>query len=201
MPTLIRFSPGWDRGQYHDRIRQRLGSSVDRFAVLNIHRIGIDAPAILVWEEVLRWGPDSRCWPGRIAPVDRRRGDDDVVDVFLFGRPLFTMQLERRQDRPGALDPDNARFLLYRCVGGYPIGLFSLYVRSSIASEGERERTQLFFVVAFDFYGRPRWSRAGPVRWIWERIHNRVTGNVLNRFKAECEADFAAVQAGTKSSG
>ncbi len=212
IPTLVRFPTASDRERYRDRIRQRLGSPVDRFAVLNIHRIGIDAPALLVWDEILRWEPGSRCWPGRIARVERRT-DAELVDVFLLGQqnsffglprrilgldvvPLFTMQLERRQDRPGALDPDNARFLLYRCVGGYPLGLFAMYVRSSISSEGERERTQLFFVVAFDFYGRPHWSQTGSVQWIWERIHNRVTGNVLNRFKAECEADFASIQAG-----
>ncbi len=212
VPTLVRFSTALDRHKYRWRIRQRIGSSVDAFAVLNIHRISIDAPALIVWDEVRRWGPESTCWPGRIAKLQPRDGRDDVMEVFLFGRrslfglprhllgfdivPLITMELERRQERPGALDPDNGRFLLYRCVGGYPIGLFCMYVRSSIPSEEERERAQLFFVVAFDFYGRPHWSRSGPIRWIWERIHNRVTGNVLNRFKSECEADFASVQAG-----
>jgi hypothetical protein len=149
-----------------------------------------------------------------IAPVERHAGSDDYIEMFLLGRkkhlpgfpdglfgyhfnPLFRMKIERRQDTPGALAPDNARFLLYRCVGGYPIGLFSIYVRSAIASEGERERTQFFFVVAFDFYGRPQWSRVSPIRWSWEWIHNRVTGNVLNRFKEECEAEFTALQAGT----
>lgn len=214
VPTLVGFSSGLDRDTYRDRIRQRLGSSVDRFAVLNIHRIGIDAPALLVWGETLKWGPGSGCWPDRIVRVERRDDGGSVVEMFLFGQrksffglphkvlglelvPLFTMRLERLQDRPGPLDPDNARFLLYRCVGGYPIGLFSIYVRSGIPSESERERTQIFFVVAFDFYGRPHWSHAGPVRWIWERVHNRVTANILNRFKAECEAEFARVQAGT----
>jgi hypothetical protein len=213
LPTLVRFSSQSDRDNYHARIRQRLGSPVDRFAVLNIHRIGIEAPALLVWGETLKWGPGTTCWPARIAPVERTRRDG-YFQVFVLGRrnslfglrngflgldfiPLFTMELERRQDSPGPLDPDNGRFLLYRCIGGYPIGLFSIYVRSAIPSEGERERTQLFFVVAFDFYGRPHWSRAGPARWLWERVHNRVTGNILNRFKEECEAEFARVQAGT----
>lgn len=180
---------------------------------MNIHRIGVDAPALLVWNETLKWGPGTGCWPAAISPVERRPGSDTEFDVFLLGRknslfgirkrflgfdiiPLFTMQLERRQDRPGALDPDNARFLLYRCVGGYPIGLFSIYVRSAIHSEGERARTQVFFVVAFDFYGRPHWARTGPVRWLWERIHNRVTANVLNAFKEQCETEFARVQQG-----
>lgn len=211
IPTLVRSARWADRARYHSRILQRLGSSVDRFAVLNIHRIGIEAPPLLVWEEVLRWGPDSNCWPGRIAPVLRRPEDQDVFQIYLLGRthrqglprrdvaglPLIKMRLERRQDCPGTMDVDNARFVLYRCVGGYPIGLFSIYVRSAIVAEGERERTQLFFVVAFDFYGRPHWSRSGPVRWVWERIHNRVTGNVLHRFKEECETEFARIQAGS----
>lgn len=197
--TLIPFRVAADRDRYHARIRQRVGSSVDRYAVLNIHRIGIRAPALFVWQRTLDWGPSSECWPFHIAPVQRRGTSNDVFDVCLFHLPLFTMKLERRQDTPGALDSDNPRFLLYRCVGGYPMGLFCIYVRSGIPSEGEREATQVFFVVAFDFYGRAHWSRRGPLRWLWERVHNRVTGNVLNRFKNWCEVEFAEFQAGEPS--
>lgn len=213
-PTLIRFASESDRDRYHARILQRLGKSVDQYGVLNIHRIGIDAPALLVWAEALRWGPESTYWPAIMTPMERTTGSGGPFELFLFGWrrpipglrhglfgfefvPLLRMDFEKRQDTPGNLDPDNARFLLYRGVAGYPIGLFSLYVRSAIAAEGEREATQVFFVVAFDFYGRPDWSRRGPIRWIWERIHNRVTANVLNRFKEECERTFASIQAGT----
>ena len=214
VPTLIRLPTEAERGKYRARILQRLRASVDRFSILNIHRIGIDAPPLLVWERTRAWGSDSNCWPTRIVPIERPASLEDSLELCLFGRkrplpglpngvfgldiiPLFRMQLERQQDTPSALDADNARFMLYRCVGGYPIGLFSIYVRSPIASEGEREPTQFFFVVAFDFYGHPQWSRMAPIRWAWEHLHNRVTGNVLNRFKTECEAEFGRIQAGT----
>jgi hypothetical protein len=214
VPTLVDLPTEAERGNYRARILQRLRARVDRFSILNIHRIGIEAPPVLVWERTRAWGSDSKCWPSCIVPITRVPDSEDSFELCLFGRkrplpgfsrglfgldfiPLFRMQLERRQDTPSALDADNARFLLYRCVGGYPIGLFSIYVRSPIASEGEREPTQFFFVVAFDFYGRPQWSRMTLVRWAWERLHNRVTGNVLNRFKRECETEFAKIQAGT----
>lgn len=214
LPTLIRLPTEAERVNYGARSLQRLRARVDLYSVLNIHRIGIEAPPLLVWERTRAWGADSNCWPTCIVPIERPSGSEDSFELCLFGRkrplpgfpdelfglqiiPLFRMQLERCQDTPSALDPDNARFMLYRCVGGYPIGLFAIYVRSPIASEGEQEPTQFFFVVAFDFYGHPQWSRVGPVRWVWERLHNRVTGNVLNRFKRECEAEFARIQAGT----
>jgi hypothetical protein len=213
IPTLVPSSSLTERDSVEARVRQRIGLGVERFAILNIHRIGIEAPALLVWEKSLDWGPASTYWPMRIAPMERPDGSPRSLEVFLFGRkkplpvlgeevfgldfmPLFRMELLAQQDTPGIFDPDNGRYLLYRCVGGYPIGLFSLYVRSGIPSEGERERTHFFFVVAFDFYGRPHWSRSGPVRWTWERIHNRVTSNVLNLFKRECEEEFAARQRG-----
>jgi len=213
VPTLVRFSDPVERDDYLARIRQRVGLGVERFAILNVHRIGIDAPLLLVWQKSLAWGPNSTYWPMRIAPMERPDGSNRWLEVYLFGRkrplpllgegvfgldfmPLFRMELLKQQDVPGVLDPDNGRFLLYRCVGGYPIGLFSLYVRSGIAAENEAERTQFFFVVAFDFYGRRQWSRSGPVRWTWERVHNRVTANVLNLFKRECEEEFAAIRSG-----
>ena len=83
---------------------------------------------------------------------------------------------------------DNARFALYECSGGYPIGVYFQYVRSPIESQGEVERAQLIFAVSFDFYGKQKWPSF--VAKLWEAIHNRVTANVLNRFKRLCEAEF-----------
>jgi hypothetical protein len=213
IPTLIRFDSEAERERYQDRILQRLGWHVGGYGILNIHRIGIDAPVLTVWEEVQHWGPACDFWPNRVATIDLDRRSPGTFEVFLFGRrdslfgirrglfgfdfvPLFRMDLLQRQDTPGRLDPDNGRFLLYRGIGGYPVGLFSLYLRSAIPAEGERERTQFFFVVAFDFYGRPAWSNRRVVRHVWERVHNRVTANVLNRFKAHCEDEFAQRQEG-----
>jgi len=108
----------------------------------------------------------------------------------LFGWPvvpLFRLEALRVQRDPIA-EQENARFLLYRCRGGYPIGFIALYARSPIAAMGEREETQLFFTVGFNFYGRKGWSRNRPLRRLWQFIHDRVTGNVLNRIKFLCEA-------------
>jgi hypothetical protein len=95
---------------------------------------------------------------------------------------------------PSTKDMDNARSLLYECSGGYPIGIFSMYVRSSIADQHEEELSQLFFMVAFDFFGKQNWFNRYLLNDIWENIHNRVTANILNRIKIICEYKFGNIQ-------
>ncbi|MHC4140818.1 MAG: hypothetical protein ACYTA3_00630 [Planctomycetota bacterium] len=202
--TLVDSSSDTGRERYSLRIKQRLGVSVEGYAILNIHRIGIEAPAAYVFEELLEWDEVARCWPGHIAKLQRIEGSLEHIDVLLFGRrkpllglksklfglnvaPLFKMVALKRQEAPSPSDLDNARYLLYKCRGGYPIGIFFLYVRSSIAEEGETEETQAFMVVGFNFYGRKDWPRTHIINRVWERIHNRVTSNVLNRLKRLCE--------------
>jgi hypothetical protein len=202
--TLVDSSSDTGRERYSLRIKQRLGVSVEDYAILNIHRIGIEAPAAYVFEELLDWDEVARCWPGHIAKLQRIEGSLEHIDVLLFGRrkpllglksklfglnvaPLFKMVALKRQEAPSPSDLDNARYLLYKCRGGYPIGIFFLYVRSSIAQEDETEETQAFMVVGFNFYGRKDWPRTHIINRVWERIHNRVTSNVLNRLKRLCE--------------
>lgn len=96
--------------------------------------------------------------------------------------PLFYLNSIRIKHVPDAFDFDNARYLLYRCSGGYPIGIFSMYVRSSIAEMGETAQSQLLFAVSFNFYGKEKQANK-LVNRLWEGIHNRVTENVLNRVK------------------
>jgi hypothetical protein len=91
---------------------------------------------------------------------------------------------------PAESNFDNARYVLYECSGGYPVGICGIYVRSPIANLGETERAQMFFAVGFNFYGKKDWPRKHLVNGMWEAIHNRVTSNVLNRFKIECEESF-----------
>ena len=43
--------------------------------------------------------------------------------------------------------------------------------------------------MSFNFYGRKRWWGARFLHRIWESVHNRATGNILNRFRQLCEAD------------
>jgi hypothetical protein len=86
VPTLVRFSNPVQRDDYLARIRQRVGLGVERFAILNVHRIGIDAPLMLVWQKSLEWGPDSTYWPMRIAPMERPDGSNHWLEVYLFGR-------------------------------------------------------------------------------------------------------------------
>jgi hypothetical protein len=205
VPTLIDASSESSREKYTRRIKQRLDVSVEDYAILNIHRIGIDAPAAYVFEELLEWNEVARCWPGHIAKLERVEGSLDHIHVLLFGRrkpllglktklfglnlaPLFEMEALKLQQVPSPTDIDNARYLLYKCRGGYPIGVFFLYVRSSIADEGEAEQAQVFMVVGFNFYGRKDWPRTHIINRVWEMIHNRVTANVLNRLKRLCEA-------------
>jgi hypothetical protein len=91
---------------------------------------------------------------------------------------------------------DNARYLLYRCSGGYPLGVFAIYVRSSIAVQQEVEPTQVFFLVSFDFFGRKSWLAARALRPFWALLHDRVTGHFLSRFKDHCEERFRQVRHG-----
>lgn len=178
--------------------------------VLNIHRIGIEAPVGHVFDELLTWGAGARFWPNDLAAVERQGESLDRMRVLLLGWnelpfglgdrlfglrvvPLFRLSALRIQSEP---DPfrDSARYLLYESGGGYPIGFLAIYVRSRIPSLGEREPSQLFFVVGFDFYGRKDWGRARPLRRLWEIVHDRVTGNVLNRFKRLCERRFETLR-------
>ena len=191
---------------------QRIGIDVTKYSVLNIHRIGIQVPVQHVFEELLQWDGDSTCWPNHLATVDRIDGKLEHMQIFLLGRkkypvglkngffgkkfiPLFCLNAIRFQHMPGLSD-DNARYLLYDSSGGYPIGIFTMYVRSPIAERGEVEPAQLFLAVGFNFYGKENRSKINIVNKIWEKVHNRVTTNVLNRFKQLCEWRFQRIQEG-----
>lgn len=206
-PTLIEFNSEAERENYSQRIMQRLGISVFNYAVLNIHKIGIEVPVKYVFEELLNWSGDSTCWPNHIAAVERLNGRLEHIRIFLFGRkkfpfsPLFNLDAIKIQHLPDPADFDSARYLLYKCSGGYPIGIFSIYVRSSIAGQQEKEQTQLFFVVGFNFYGKKNWpcTHIININRIWEKIHNRVTANIMNRFKQLCEWRFQKVREGLQT--
>ena len=191
---------------------QRIGQDVTQYYVLNLHRIGIEVPVRYVFEELLNWDGDSTCWPNYIATVDRVGGSLEHINIFFLGRrkyplgfkksffglkyiPLFKLNAIKFQHLPGPSD-DNARYLLYSSSGGYPIGIFTMYVRSPIAERGEVKPAQLFFAVGFNFYGRERGKRISVINKIWEMVHNRVTANVLNRFKQLCEWRFERIQDG-----
>jgi hypothetical protein len=210
IPTLIEFSTEAEREEHSQRILQRIDMDVSEYSVLKVHRIGIEAPVQLVFEELMKWDSDGMTWPQHLARVERIDGSIEHVDVFLLGQkktlfgiwngflglrfiPLFRMDALEIRETPEATDVDNARYLLYRCSGGYPIGIFVLYARSPIADSGEVEQTQLFSGVGFNFYGEMNWGGPRIVNWVWERIHNRVTGNVLNRIKERSESEFRKI--------
>ena len=202
---MIEFPSEDDRENYSKRILQRLGISVDSYSILNIHQIGIQVPVKFAHEEMMEWDGQSLFWPHSIATIESIDGSREHIKIVLLGQATQTLRrwLRRLAPRFGTLfrltalsfqhEPhpsslDNARFLLYACSGGYPIGIFFQYVRSPVEAQGEVEKAQLFFVVGFNFYGKQRWPRFAARTW--EKIHNRVTANVLNRFKALCEAEF-----------
>ncbi len=205
--TKIRFQSEEERIVYRQSILQRTGIGMNEYSVLNIHRIGIETPATFVFEELLKWNGDSSCWPNHIAKVTLKDGELQNIKVNLFGWPknpfshkkglsvlnlfhLFNMTALKIQKTPAPFDFDNARFLLYECSGGYPIGVFSMYVRSSIPERGEKEMSQLFMMVGFNFYGSEKLSKLNIVNKTWQAIHNRVTSNTMCRFKQLCEWRF-----------
>lgn len=213
MRTLIKFKTEEKRLEYNFRIRQRVGEVVDRYSVLNVHRIGIEAPVSYVFNELLNWNGDSTCWPNHIAKVERIDDNIEEIRILPFGWkkypfgfrknffgmnfiPLFLLNSIRIKRVPDAFDFDNARYLLYKCSGGYPIGIFMMYVRSSIADMGETEQSQLFFTVGFNFYGKEYRSRWSFLNRIWEGVHNRVTTNVLNRIKQLSEWRIEKMETG-----
>jgi len=208
----VEFETDAVREDYTQRIAQRVGIDVSQYSVLNIHRIGIDAPVRYVFEELIRWEGDSPYWPNHVATLKVMEDEPDSRLVVLLGRSiggwlgelsggrlgtLFEMHARTIRDVPGDSDLDNARYLLWDCRGGYPIGIFSVFARSAIAARAEAEATQLFFAVGFNPYGRRFLSSIRPVRRTWEAIHNRVTNNVLNRFKRLCEVGFQAARDGS----
>jgi len=207
-PTLVDLTLPGHVTYYQERLGQRLGVRANDYRVLNIHRIGVEAPVRYVFEELLNWDGDSSCWPNHLAHFHRRDGDLKHIEVLLmkmkripFGfrhgiwcAPLFRMDAIKIQHMPDPSDNDNARFLLYACHGGYPIGFFAVYVRSPVVELNETKPAQVFYIVGFNFYGRDRNSTL--LNRAWELIHNRVTNNVLNRFKQLCEWRFDQFQKG-----
>lgn len=199
--TLIKFDNAEEREEYNKRVMQRIGIDTGHYSVLNIHKIGVEAPVSFVFNELLQWNGDSTCWPNHIAKVDRLENDLERIRILPFGWerypfrfmrsffglkliPLFFLHAIQIKRVPDAFDFDNARYLLYKCSGGYPIGIFSMYVRSSIPEMGETAQSQLLFAVGFNFYGKEDWQKHRRLmNKLWEGIHNRVTANVLNRVK------------------
>jgi len=202
--TLIKYDTPAAREQYSQLILQRLQVDVSLYSVLNIHQIGIQAPVQHVFREIMRWDGESTCWPNHIAEVERQRGGIDHISIFLFGQrqypfgrkrrflglryiPLFNLTVARLQEQTETSETDNARFILFRTTGGYPIGHFCMFVRSPIHSLGETEMSQLFLMVGFDFYGRQSTWLSRLASKGWEAVHNRVTANIMHRFKQLCE--------------
>lgn len=196
--TLVKTNSEEKRQEYNERVLQRIGIDVNKNTVLNIHQIGVDAPVSYVFNELLNWNGDSTCWPNHVAKIYRIDDDIQQIKVLPFGWskypfrfmksffglhiiPLFYLNSIRIKEVPDAFDFDNARYLLYDCSGGYPIGIFAMYVRSSIEELGEVAHSQLVFAVSFNFYGKEYANRL--VNRIWASVHNRVTANVLNRIK------------------
>ncbi len=199
--TLIKFDSAEERDNYNQRVMQRTGVDPNRYSVLNIHKIGVEAPVSYVFNELLQWNGDSTCWPNHIAKVDRIEDDLKRIRIFPFGWkkyplkfmrsffgfkliPLFLLNAIEIKKVPDTFDFDNARYLLYECSGGYPIGIYIMYVRSSIPELGEVAQSQLIFAVGFNFYGKEDWQKQRRLmNKLWESAHNRVTANVLNRVK------------------
>ena len=204
--TLVKYNSPLERENYSQRILRRINVDVTKYSVLNIHKIGINVPTQHVFEELLHWDGKSDYWPNQIARVKRINGNLENILIYVLGlekincnwikskeikiTPLFNMTALKFQHTPPDSDADNSRYLLYKCSGGYPIGIFTLYVRSSIAEQNEEEKAQLYVTVAFNFYGKKKWFYDYIINWIWEKIHNRVTANILNRIKMIFENKF-----------
>jgi hypothetical protein len=109
--------------------------------------------------------------------------------------PLFELKALGIKKVPDKFDTDNPRYFVYDCSGGYPIGILAIYIRSSIPEMGETGKSQLFFGVSFNFFGKKEWQEKRKlVNILWEWVHNRVTANVLNRIKQLSEWRIETIQ-------
>lgn len=184
IPTQVEIDSAESRERYSRRIGQHLGVPVGEYSVLNVHRIGIEAPAPHVFFRLMQRDATEVCWPNHLARFKR----DDPTRIRLLGlRRWRLFNLTQVAGGPSTVGDDCQ--VIFRCSGGYPIGIFAIYARPSIPESGESGDAQLVFVVSFDFYGKKQWFGSGLVRRIWAAIHNRATGNILNRFKRLCEAE------------
>ena len=106
IPTLMDSKSDAVREDYEHRIRQRLELSVSDYAIMNIHKIGVSAPASYVFEELLDWQAVLRCWPGHIATLERVNGDFEHLRVYLLGRKkrLFGLRPARFEHCPAIYD-------------------------------------------------------------------------------------------------
>lgn len=205
--TLITFATEEERQQYCDSIKQRINIDVENYKMLNIHRIEVDTPPRYLFEEILKWNGKSICWPNHIAKVNLHDNKLEKIQIYLFGQTIDNFKLKKKiftlrifhlfdlnsiriQKVPSKNDVDNARYLLYKCQGGYPIGVFSMFIRSSISERGEGDKSQLFIIVSFNFWGKKSISNIKFIQKLWETIHNRVTSHIAIRFKQLTEWNF-----------
>lgn len=212
LQTLVKFSSLEERYNYNYRVIQRIGIDTNQYSVLNINKIGIEAPVSHIFNELLHFDGNPSCWPNHIAKVDRINNSLNNIRILPFGWkkypfkfmksffglpliPLFLLNAIRIKDIPDSYDFDNARYFLYECSGGYPIGILAIYVRSSIPEMGETSKSQLIFGVGFSFFGKQKWEEKRKLMGlIWEWVHNRVTANVLNRIKQLSEWRIEAIE-------
>jgi len=203
--TFIKFHSEGDRHHYNQLIFERTKIDIGKFKMLNIHQIAIDVPIDFLYSELMNWNSDSCWWPNHIAKVHVLDDKLSRINVFLFGKINFSFKKQNKspefhllrlfnfkliQNERSASDINNAHYLLYECSGGYPIGVFSLFVRDSISENNESCKSQLFMMVSFNFYGIKSLSKIKMITKTWESIHNRVTSNSLNRIKNYCEMNF-----------
>ncbi len=206
--TLIQINSVDDRYTFNKIIHDRVGIGVEDYQLLNMHRIHINAPSEFVFKELLSWDGDSSWWPNHIARANLQNGKLEKIKITLLGLSnnifklknglfgyhllhLFNLNAIKFQKEA---DENAARYLLYSCSGGYPIGVFCLYVRDSNTQEEETGLSQLFAVVSFNFYGKRSLSNWNILRKGWEKIHNKVTSNVLYRIKLISERDYASLK-------
>jgi len=215
-PTLITFDTQEEGLEFNSRIIQRLGIDTNQYSILNINKIGIDAPVNHIFRELLLFRGNPSCWPNHIAKVDRIDTELNHIRILPFGWkrypfkfmksflglpiiPLFLLNAIEIKTVPDSHDFDNARYFLYECSGGYPIGILAIYVRSSIPELGETCKSQLIFGVSFNFFGNQKWQKKRKlIGVLWEWIHNRVTANVLNRLKQLSEWHIEMIQKNKK---
>ena len=83
--TQIKFETVEERTDYNLRMMQRVGIDPNHYSVLNIHKIGVEAPVSYIFNELLQWNGDSTCWPNHIAKVNRIENDLERIQIHPFG--------------------------------------------------------------------------------------------------------------------
>ncbi len=84
-PTLVKFNSSEERYDYNHRVIQRIGIDTNQYTILNINKIGIEAPVNHIFNDLMHFKGSPSCWPNHIAKVDQINNNLENIRILPFG--------------------------------------------------------------------------------------------------------------------